>query len=703
MKPIRVLGGLSFTCAVLTSVSGLAMAGSSGPAMLGKGYPFQIENLPLKSRLRQSLEALTPTAKAKAMAHLHSFSFPLADTALLMADPEGGIFYSDTYTPKPTASSSSSSSSASTSFPAVNVFQLHSNPGATRKVFLDFDGQIISGTAWNSSVAGYAAVAFDTDSPPNPTYFSAAEQNIIQEVWHRIAEDFAPFNIDVTTEDPLDYGSNVIGRILFTKDTDAGGLQMPAYGAGGVAYVGVWGSSNYGSYYSPALVYYNNLGPSYPPYMAEAGSHEFGHNLGLSHDGIKPAGTNPYCSGTTAYYCGLGSGLVSWAPIMGAGYYLNVTEWSKGEYPYANNTQDDLAIISSHLTYRNDDIGNSMASAAPLLVEADGSILVTTPQNDPANVDPNNKGVIETNTDSDFFYFDAGTGTINLTVTPAWAAFTRTGSVGDGRSANLDIRITLYDQNGAQLASSDPSNDTSATISTSLSAGRYYLAVNGVGNAITPYSTYNSMGEYFISGSLPTSSATSDTTPPEPNPMAWATAPTAQSSSIITMTAATANDASGIVQYQFQCVAGGTGCANSNWQSSTSYAASGLTAGTAYTFQVVARDAAGNTTASSATASATTQAAITVPSAPSNLNATALRGRKITLNWTDASNNETSFIVQRSTNGGTSWSWSTTLSANTQSFTNSGLQIGTTYTYRVGASNSAGTNYSNTATAKATK
>lgn len=88
----------------------------------------------------------------------------------------------------------------------------------------------------------------------------------------------------------------------------------------------VFGLSNYHSYYSPALVYYNNMAGGInagtETYIAEAAAHEFGHNLGLSHDGTT--------TGTT-YYAGHGSGLVSWAPIMGVGYYNNVTQWSKDE------------------------------------------------------------------------------------------------------------------------------------------------------------------------------------------------------------------------------------------------------------------------------------------------------------------------------------------------------------------------------------
>lgn len=75
----------------------------------------------------------------------------------------------------------------------------HSLPGAEAKVFLDFDGN------WESSWGGSANVLtppFDVDG--DPTQFNADEQRRIHEAWTRVAEDFAPFNIDVTTEDPAD-------------------------------------------------------------------------------------------------------------------------------------------------------------------------------------------------------------------------------------------------------------------------------------------------------------------------------------------------------------------------------------------------------------------------------------------------------------------------------------------------------------------
>ena len=60
--------------------------------------------------------------------------------------------------------------------------------------------------------------------------------------------------------------------------------------------------------------------------------HEIGHTLGLYHSGQTTG---------VEYYAGHSD----WAPIMGVGYGKSLTQWSKGEYPNANQPQDDIAII----------------------------------------------------------------------------------------------------------------------------------------------------------------------------------------------------------------------------------------------------------------------------------------------------------------------------------------------------------------------
>jgi hypothetical protein len=582
-----VLGGLP---AGLGGSAGKAFAQGAASEVFELGLPFAVEDLP-PGRLRSELKGLRPAARGRALTWLQGFVFAEQDLEFLRADQDGGVYYTDTYGPEDperAGGSSSQSSESEAISSAAEAFGLHSQPGAPNVFFIDFDGHAITGTAWNSGQADpIYARAFDLDGDPNS--FSPDELNRIGEIWHRVAEDMAPFDIDVTTEEPASF-DRYTGRILVTSDLDENGDPMPYQNSGGVAYVNVFGSSNYG-YYSPAIVYYDNLGGGHPPYVSEASSHEAGHNYGLSHDGA---------SGGTSYYSGHGSGFVSWAPIMGVGYYNNVTQWSKGEYTNANNTQDDLSIIDGKLGYRFDDHGDTLAGASALVVQGSGAVDATNPETDPDNIYPENKGVIEHRSDVDVFRFDIDAGAINLTVSPAWDAYYRTSR----RGANLDVEASLYDQSGTLLAQSDPLDETDAAVSLSVSAGRYYLSVTGAGNSLSPYSDYGSLGQYYISGSVPT--ATSDSTAPTPDPMTWASLPGATGSTTIAMTGTTASDDSGVVDYFFECTVGAQSCGTSGWQSSPSYGATGLAAHTLHSFRVKARDGSANETAWSASADATT-------------------------------------------------------------------------------------------------
>jgi len=96
-----------------------------------------------------------------------------------------------------------------------------------------------------------------------------------------------------------------------------------------------------------------------------------------------------------------------------------------------------------------------------------------------------------------------------------------------------------------------------------------------------------------------------DLTPPNPDPMTWATQPNATGQTSISMTATTATDPSG-VEYFFDCLTAGGH--DSGWQDSTTYEDSGLAPNTTYTYTVAARDKSANQnqTGASDSASATT-------------------------------------------------------------------------------------------------
>lgn len=672
----------------LASMSFLNPAQAGNEKHYGKNAPFAIGDLP-QGRFRGELEKLTPDQKQNALLKLHKVSFTELDLPYLHVDKQGDAFFADTTLPPKlsvkgaVAAAAAIAPASSQAISSADAFTLHSKPGVSNQIYLNFKGDTITNTAWNASsgVTSYSAVGFDTTN--DPTIFSATELSQIAEIWHRVAEDYAPFNVDVTTELPVTFGPTT-GKVLITKDVDANGVKMPAFGAGGVAYLNVWGASNYTSYYQPAFIFYNNLGPGYAPYIAEASAHEMGHNLSLSHES--------YNDGTTAnaYDPGLGVGFVSWAPIMGASYNMSVTEWSKGEYPFATQFEDETSLISARLGYRTDDFGNDITTAAPLVVTATGSILATNPETDPHNLIPANKGIIGLTTDVDVFSFDAGAGAVNIAITPAWTAYYNSTS----RGANLDVAATLYDSKGVQLAFNDPINETNAVISATVPAGHYFLKIAGVGNSVTPYSNYDSLGQYFITGTV---APGVDATPPTPNPMTWLKTPNAgTSTNSISMQASVATDNSGsAVQYDFTCVIGGTGCVDSGWLTTNSYTATGLQAGTSYSYQVKARDAAGNQTSPSVTASAKTAVPPdTTPPTPNPMTWASVPSAGTStksISMTASTATDPSGPVQYNfacTKGGAACVNATWQAAS--KFTATGLQACTSYSYQVQAKDAVG-------------
>jgi len=130
----------------------------------------------------------------------------------------------------------------------------------------------------------------------------------------------------------------------------------------------------------------------------------------------------------------------------------------------------------------------------------------------------------------------------------------------------------------------------------------------------------------------------------------------------------------------------------------TSARVSGLAAGTSYVFRVRAANASGYS-AYSNTATVTTSAPnATVPAAPTGLTARGTVAGAIQLTWTDKSNNETSFRIEKLNSG--TYQEVMVVGANVTTALVVGLNPGTSYSFRVRAANAAGYSaYSNVATA----
>lgn len=132
-----------------------------------------------------------------------------------------------------------------------------------------------------------------------------------------------------------------------------------------------------------------------------------------------------------------------------------------------------------------------------------------------------------------------------------------------------------------------------------------------------------------------------------------------------------------------------------------SYSDAGLSASTVYSYRIRAFNAGGESGYSN-TVSAQTYAANTPPAAPSNLSANAVSKSQINLTWTDNSNNETGFKVERCTGSICSnFKQIATVGANVKTYRNTYLNRNSAYRYRVRAYNKVGNSaYSNAATAK---
>ena len=128
----------------------------------------------------------------------------------------------------------------------ADTFKLHSKPGSRYTIFMDFDGGITEGTAWNNSTGIETLIDIAYTRNSDSSSFTNSELSEIRNLWKLVAEDYAPFDVDVTTEDPgLDAltksgsGDTTWGiRSLHTTNTN-----KVCASCGGVAYIGSFSSS----------------------------------------------------------------------------------------------------------------------------------------------------------------------------------------------------------------------------------------------------------------------------------------------------------------------------------------------------------------------------------------------------------------------------------------------------------------------------
>jgi PKD repeat protein len=377
------------------------------------------------------------------------------------------------------------------SFPvtATGAFQLHSRPGAARVIYLDFTGHTTPATTdWANdynSGAAFTTPPFQLDSTASPG--DQINLDAIRDIWLRVSEDYAAWDVDVTTEQPP---ATALGQRCVIGGSFNDWLNISC---GGISHISSFGALLDGTD-EPNFVFVDGTGSSVNGAQV-AISHELGHSVGLSHMGevARPGvAAKGYSSGHTVAGH---TAVSSCGPIMGACYGVPLVQWSRGEYPYANNAQDEIAVINTFLAPRTslalDDHKNTLATATVV----PGRTLGT-------------GGILASSTDVDLFKIGAGAGWLSVSTAGARAY------------PNVKIFLQLLDSGGAVVASSYNATSMSSVLTYNVPVkGFYYIKVIGVGfAAATPiysgtgvaqtvvgntagWTNYGSIGRYNIAGS----------------------------------------------------------------------------------------------------------------------------------------------------------------------------------------------------------
>jgi hypothetical protein len=353
---------------------------------------------------------------------------------------------------------------AAPTHPLTSIPLLHSNPGAKATLFLDFDGHFEP--VWGA-YSNITTPVYDIDG--DPTTFSDRELSNMSSAWEHAAEDYAPFNVDVTTAEPavLAEGAPIANANGVAMRAAIGGTS-DWYGAGygGVAYINSFTSG------VANVAYVFAANDDNPAWIGDTVSHESGHTFGLQHQSTYDANgvkVNEYNHGDT-----------SWAPIMGTSYYTtSVTTWYNGTSSLGATTyQDDMAVIvgtANGFGFKADDRGNTQATASPLSVSGNSWT---------------GSGLVGQNSDSDVFSFHVSTeDTYRTSVTVASAA------------PNLDSAVEIRNSAGVLLGSASPATSRNASVVKNLTPGDYFVTVKTSG-------VYGWVGQYTVKVDAPSAGIT---------------------------------------------------------------------------------------------------------------------------------------------------------------------------------------------------
>jgi len=365
---------------------------------------------------------------------------------------------------------------------------MESLPGAAITVYLDFDGHFEQQWGTTTVYTDVVTPAFDIDGNPND--FNAQEVAIITEAWQTVAEDFSPFDVNISTVAPAP-GQDAI-RVAIGGLSHDWLLDATEEAEGGIA---VRESFYKNDHVNTVYVFANDLlgGNTFPSgrNIADATSHETGHSLGLKHQSLFDDNdiNTQNLNKLEEYHSG--NSLV--APIMGNSYEAERSVWWIGLDTDAWR-QDDAVLMYEKTVLQSpdgpfrflaDDYANTIPSQPMIPINgpftAKGIISPMKVQN----------GAPAVGADYDYFFVSLGIGS----GTGQWTATVNNAEVG----ANLDVRIEVYDESGNFIAAADPSDSLDASMN--LGIGNYWIAVMGhnrIGH-MDPGTSHFDMGQYTLS------------------------------------------------------------------------------------------------------------------------------------------------------------------------------------------------------------
>ncbi|MBU6158222.1 MAG: right-handed parallel beta-helix repeat-containing protein [Bacteroidetes bacterium] len=333
------------------------------------------------------------------------------------------------------------------------IIKLNSYPVAAATLYLDFDGQTVVSPYYNGGNALYCM---------NPTLNSTQ----ITRIFNQVAEDFRPFNLNITTDSAVYFAAPATQRMrIIITPTSNWYPQTPG--------VSITESFRWGMEV-PAFVFSDVLSNN-AKNIAETISHEAGHTLGLQHQALY----NSSCALVNEFNAGIGTGDISWAPIMGNGFSKNLTLWHNGTIiTGCNNLQNDLSVIAGTANgfgFRNDDISNTITNAQTVTF---------------SNNSYSQTGYINSTNDPDFFKVDL----------PAQSRLQVSGKpykvAAPNEAANIDLQLNLHNNSGTLLRSYNPADSITTSMDTLLPTGTYYLSVTNISNINT--NNYGMLGSYEL-------------------------------------------------------------------------------------------------------------------------------------------------------------------------------------------------------------